>query len=673
MQEYLNAEPATDSENRSNGRCSQTILFVDDEPNVLRAFERELRTRFQVRTARGPFEGLSALEEGCQFAVVVSDLRMPGMDGFQLLEKVRSLSPDTARILLTGHADVPTVIQAVNDGNILRFLQKPCSLDALEEGLRIGLNHYQWLVRERRAAHAASRRRANQVMEMHREIDSSKQAVARVETALEQSDNRFHATFYGAPIGICLLASDGRIVESNHSLHQMLGLRREELLAVTLPACAYGDDGRQIEKCLEELVDAEQERCQVVTRYRRGDGQIGWARITMCMPPLANRNFVAIAMAEDITDQRRLEEQLLHAQKMEALGRLAGGIAHDFNNLLTVIRGNIDLAATLWPEVDDNLSQARQAAERAATLVDQLLMFSRKRPIEPQVLDLDIVVAEFEGMMRHLTGRQIELRVQVGAGGALLIADRTQVEQVLLNLAVNARDAMPDGGCLTIGVEIASSCELPGMTGECVILTVADTGIGMSCDVRALIFEPFFTTKGPGKGTGLGLSTVYGIVQQYGGQISVESQPGEGTTFRIYFPRANAAAPGPIAGAAGQAFRGTETILVAEDDELVRPLVCKILEDSGYRVMSARTGELACDLVRQANVPVALLVTDVAMPGMSGYDLAQKLKLAQAGVKVLFISGNDENAEALGGAFLKKPFTPDGLSSTVRTILGATE
>jgi PAS domain S-box-containing protein len=523
-------------------RLSAEVLFVDDERYVLNALERDLRNKFEIRTALGAVEGLSLLEGGAQFAVVVSDLRMPEMDGLQFLDRVRLRSPDTARIILTGHADLLTVIQAVNSGNIFRFLQKPCSPEALEEGVRAGLRQYEWLVGERRAAQAASVRRANALTEMHREVDAAKEAAVRVQVALEQSDNRFRATFDSAPIGICLLTADGRIVESNDSLRLMFDQGRAELQGQQLAVCAHGDHRRLVEDSFDSLVHGIQDRCQFNARIRTSGGQIRWMRVTMCRPPIPTQDFAAIAMAEDITEERRLEEQLLHAQKMQALGRLAGSIAHDFNNLLTVIMGNIDLATKSRREVDDRIYEARRAADRATTLVKQLLMFSRKQVIDPQVIDVDTVVAEYEGMIRRLAGGNIDVKVKLGARGASVLADRGQFEQILLNLVVNSRDAMPNGGRLDINVEIVcvSSPLDDGSVmepGEYVVVTTTDNGTGMSPEVRSLIFEPFFTTKDPGNGTGLGLSTVYGIVQQYGGHISVESLLGHGSTFRVYFPR----------------------------------------------------------------------------------------------------------------------------------------
>jgi PAS domain S-box-containing protein len=232
------------------------------------------------------------------------------MDGFQFLERVRSQSPDTARIILTGHADLPTVIQAVNAGDILRFLQKPCSPEALEEGLQAGLRQYQWIVGERRSAEEARQK----LTEMHREIDISKATIACVESALAQSDTRFHATFDRAPVGICLLTSDGRIVESNDSFHRMIGFSRDELSDATLADWAKREDRRQVEECFENLVNGSQERCQFVGSYRRDDGHSGCVRITICRSPIATRELLAIAMVEDITENRRLEEQFLHAQ-----------------------------------------------------------------------------------------------------------------------------------------------------------------------------------------------------------------------------------------------------------------------------------------------------------------------------------------------------------------------
>jgi two-component system, cell cycle sensor histidine kinase and response regulator CckA len=394
-------------------------------------------------------------------------------------------------------------------------------------------------------------------------------------------------------------------------------------------------------------------------------------------------------IARDVTERRELEEQLRQAQKMEAVGRLAGGVAHDFNNLLTVINGYSDITIGRLPAEDPlrlHIEEVRKAGERAAGLTRQLLAFSRKQVLRPEVIDLNEVVREMEKMLRRLIGEDIVLRVALGPGLGSVKADPGQVEQVLMNLAVNARDAMPRGGKLTIGTENVHLDEgyaahhVSVAPGHYVMLAVSDTGSGMDEETRARIFEPFFTTKEKGKGTGLGLSTVYGIVKQSGGHIWVYSEAGRGTTFKIYLPRVDAGAweHRPAAESA-EGLTGTETILLAEDDELVRNMTRIILSGYGYRVLAAENGAAAISIFESTEEPIHLLLTDVVMPGLSGRELADRLTRLRPETKVLYMSGYTDDAIVHHGVleegvnFLQKPFTPDALARRVREMLGSAE
>ncbi|MFI5118973.1 MAG: PAS domain S-box protein [Thermoanaerobaculia bacterium] len=394
-----------------------------------------------------------------------------------------------------------------------------------------------------------------------------------------------------------------------------------------------------------------------------------------------------VAIKRDVTQEVRLKEQLLQAQKMESVGRLAGGIAHDFNNLLTVILGYVELAAgRLKPEDPSRLelSEIDKAARRAADLTRQLLAFSRKQVLELRVIDLNRVVSNTHKMLRRLIGEDIELVTSLKERLGSVKADTGQIEQVLLNLVVNSRDAMPEGGRLTIETseveldESYSTFHFDVPPGRYVVLAVSDTGTGMDAKTLSHVFEPFFTTKEAGKGTGLGLSTVYGVVKQSGGHVTAYSEPGVGTTFKIYLPRVEDAPQMDRASSAHVALAGgTETVLVVEDEEAIRRLTCRALEAYGYTVLSAASAREAIRLCEEHAGEIHLILTDVVMPGMSGRELARSAAALRPLVKVLFMSGYTDNVIVhhgvldAGTPFLQKPFTPRSLAQKVREVLDA--
>jgi two-component system cell cycle sensor histidine kinase/response regulator CckA len=387
----------------------------------------------------------------------------------------------------------------------------------------------------------------------------------------------------------------------------------------------------------------------------------------------------------DITERKRLESELRQAQKLEAIGQLAGGIAHDFNNLLTVITGRSHLALGQLPAdhaVRRHIDLIQTTAERAAALTRQLLAFSRKQILEPKVLDVNAIVAGLAPMLSRLIGEDLELVAVPAPDLGRVKADPSQLEQVIVNLAVNARDAMPQGGTLSIetgNVELdeAYVSRHPGAsTGRFVRLAIRDTGHGMDAAVKARIFEPFFTTKEPGKGTGLGLATVFGIVKQSGGSIGVESEPGQGTTFTVYLPWVDAAVDRiALPMAAPTLARGSETILLVEDEDEVRALARETLEGQGYTVIPATAPAEALRLVGSHVGPIHLLVTDVVMPQLSGRGLAEQLTPDRRDLRVLYMSGYTDDAMVRHGvleegtAFLHKPFTPQTLLVKVREVL----
>jgi len=398
-----------------------------------------------------------------------------------------------------------------------------------------------------------------------------------------------------------------------------------------------------------------------------------------------------LAIARDITDQKRaedrgaqLEEQLRRAQKMEAIGRLAGGVAHDFNNMLMAIIGCSEFLLASLPEDEPlrrEVEEIRKAGERASELTRQLLAFSRRQVLQPKVLDLNAVASDIDKMLRRIIGEDIELVTALDPRLGRIKADPGQLEQVIINLAINARDAMPKGGRLTLetlNVELDESYARDHAMvkpGPYAMLAVSDTGTGMDEETQAHIFEPFFTTKGLGEGTGLGLATVYGTVKQSGGYIWVYSEPERGTTFKLYFPRVPEENQCPVAPVAkSEALRGTEAVLLVEDDPVVRNLVRRTLALYGYTVREAVGAREALALCQEGKERIDLLLTDVVMPHMNGRDLAEAVRLCQPGVKLLFMSGYSGEAVVRHGMiqqnmpFLQKPFTPDTLARKIREI-----
>jgi len=390
--------------------------------------------------------------------------------------------------------------------------------------------------------------------------------------------------------------------------------------------------------------------------------------------------------SQDITERKLLEEQFLQAQKMESVGRLAGGVAHDFNNLLTAIAGNAELAIEALPAdhvVRADLREILNSAERATVLTRQLLAFARKQIIEPQVITLNHLIGNMDKLLRRLIGEDIDLVTLLATDLELVKADPGQIEQVVINLAINARDAMPDGGKLTIETRNVALDQdyaqqhVSVTPGYYVMLAVSDTGIGMDEETRRRIFEPFFTTKEKGRGTGLGLATCYGIVKQHGGNIWTYSEPGHGSTFKIYLPRVDEPAEHlPQTADAHELPRGTETVLLVEDEPAVRALAARVLRERGYIVLEAANGDEALHMAHEcAGVPIHLLLTDVVMPHMSGKALAEQLQSLYPTIKVLFISGYTDNAIVhhgrldAGVEFLQKPFAPSVLASKVREVL----
>jgi two-component system, cell cycle sensor histidine kinase and response regulator CckA len=506
----------------------------------------------------------------------------------------------------------------------------------------------------------------------------------RAAEQLRASEEKYRGIFDNAVEGIFQTTPDGRIVTANPSLARMLGYAdAQELIGAVVDVSRqlYVDPDRRVEfsRLLEDHGVVSGFECEI----RRKDGTHGWASLsTRVVKDADGRVLFYEGTAEEITERKRLEEQVRQAQKMEAIGQLAGGVAHDFNNLLTVINGFSALAFDELPAdrpVRELLREIHNAGERAAVLTRQLLAFSRKQHLQPRATDLNVIVDELGRMLRRLIGDDIELSVVLYPALATVKVDPGQFEQVVMNLAVNARDAMPSGGSLGIrtrNVRIghADAQALPDVPpGPYAELSVSDTGHGMTDEVKAHIFEPFFTTKPVGEGTGLGLAVVHGIVRQSGGYIDVTSEPGRGTTFRVLVPVVEGdAAPTASAHEKLEMARGWETILLVDDDDGVRLLASTVLRQSGYTVLEARGGEEAMARARDHSGPIHLLLTDVVMPKISGRQLARQLAAERPRIKTLYVSGYEAEAarQLSGEGYLAKPFGPSALTSMVRDVLG---
>jgi two-component system, cell cycle sensor histidine kinase and response regulator CckA len=493
-----------------------------------------------------------------------------------------------------------------------------------------------------------------------------------------------------SPDAIITVDSENKVLEFNAAAQKVLGWgssqsacgRQPELILASSPDSSGKGALRDFVLDISSLETGR--RIEVIAQ--RTDGSQFPAEITVSPIQLTARTAYAVWL-RDITDQRRLKNQLWRSQKMEAVGRLAGGVAHDFNNLLTVISGYSDLVLASLAVSDPrrkNVEEILKAGERAASLTRQLLAFSRRQVLAPQPLDLNAVVLNLDKMLRRLIGEDIEVLNVLAPDLWTVKADPGQIEQVLVNLAVNARDAMPEGGKLTIETgnakidgQTARQHEPPMPAGDYVMLGVSDDGCGMDQETQNLIFEPFFTTKEEGKGTGLGLATVYGIVKQSGGFIWVYSEPGRGASFKIYLPRTdNEKEPGSSAESKEMArVSGTETLLVVEDECAVRDLVCGVLESAGYAVLLASRGEEAIQIAKAHQTPIDLLLTDVVMPQMGGRELAKAIEIMDPKIKVVYMSGYAEKAIVHqgilepGAVLIQKPFTPDALLRKIREVL----
>jgi PAS domain S-box-containing protein len=515
----------------------------------------------------------------------------------------------------------------------------------------------------------------------------------RAENALRKSEETFSAVFRHGQFAMGLCDTEGKLLRFNPAFEKLMGYTAAELEKMHFRELTHEEDRVESMRHFRRLTSGEVDQFAMEKRYVRKDGSIVWGHIGVSPihdPDGGMQN--TIFMLADITGRMEAEEEkdnlqrrLLQAQKMEAIGRLAGGMAHDFNNLLTVIRGYAELALMQMSDssaIYPNIREIDSAAESAASLTSQLLAFSRKQILQPSILQLNDVIRKTGKMLERLIGEDIELITNLGTGTGTVLANMGQMEQVIMNLAVNARDAMPNGGTLTIAtrnVELdadrAGECGV--QPGEYVLLLISDTGSGMDKETQSLVFEPFFTTKGKGIGTGLGLATVYGIVRQSSGCVVVDSDVGKGATFSIYLPRAAGPSGEEKIVASEEELRGSETVLVVEDEEKVRGVVCSMLDAYGYSVLEADSGEQALRTVRELQGPLHLVLTDIVMTGLNGPDTVAQLQEMRPGLQAIFMSGYSDDAilnQTMDPdhMFLQKPITPHILFRKIREKLEGT-
>jgi PAS domain S-box-containing protein len=496
-----------------------------------------------------------------------------------------------------------------------------------------------------------------------------------------QNDRKFKLLFEEHPQPMWVSDAEGkRILDVNSAAQKLYGYSAEEFRAMQVHDLALSDDQRGLR---EQAIESPGVRVPLTERHRAKDGRVIQVEIAFHDIQYAGHP-AKLAVLMDVTGRVQLEDQLRQAQKMEAVGMLAGGVAHDFNNLLTIITGYSQLILNNLRLDDPNrhsVEQIMKAGERAAALTKQLLAFSRRQVLQPKVLDLNQLVTRLGAMLQRLIGEDVDLRLLLRQDVGRVSADPGQMEQVIMNLVVNARDAMPKGGMLTVetaNVELDehyAGRHIAVKPGRYIMLAVSDNGSGMDATTKARLFEPFFTTKGSGKGTGLGLSTVFGIVKQSGGSVDVYSEVGTGTSVKVYLPRIDRAVPVEAEEARRRPARGSETILLVEDDEMVRNLVRETLVRDGYKILDTSDPIEARRIAEQHRGPIQLLITDVVMPKVNGRDLADQLLRRRKEMKVLYMSGYTDNAVLNSGilhrdvAFLQKPFTPVTLTEKVREVL----
>jgi PAS domain S-box-containing protein len=633
------------------------VLVVEDSESDAELLLRELRrggydvTHRRVDTAKTMRDALVTEP----WDVILSDFNLPDFDAVGALRTLAATDLDVPFIIVSGTIGEETAVAALHAGAGDFLLKGKLArlIPAIERGLRN---------RRDRDAHREAQR------------------------ALLLSEQRYRQIVETTNEGVWLVDPGGKVTFVNRRVVDLLGHPEHEILGTKLTDLLSESARAPFERELARRGDVTS--TQIETRFRRHDGSELWVLLEVTSRRgSSNRDEGALLMMRDVSQRKGLEDQLRQAQKMEAIGRLAGGVAHDFNNLLSVILSlSSMIVSSLKPgdPIRSDLEEVRRAGERAADLTRQLLAFSRQQVLEPRTIDLNQIIVGMDKMLRRLLGEEVELSLLTAHRLGYVNADAGQIEQILMNLLVNARDAMPLGGKVAIetgnvhldAAYAATHHEV--VPGDYVMLAVTDTGTGMDAATQAHIFEPFFTTKEQGKGTGLGLSTVLGIVKQSGGHVWLYSEPGKGTTFKIYLPRIDAepeaarraTAPPPT-------LHGRETVLVVEDEDQVRAVTRAILRRYGYNVLEAQNGGEAFLICEKYPAKIHLLLTDVVMPRMSGRELAERLAPMRPEMRVLYVSGYTENSVVhhgvldAGVAFLQKPITPEALGRKVRDVLNA--
>jgi PAS domain S-box-containing protein len=652
---------------------------------------------FDVASAYQGQEGVLmvklALQEARPYAMAFVDVRMPpGWDGIETTERIWEIDPDIQIVICTAYSDYSWDEMFAKLGRCdgLLVLKKP--FDAVEAfQLAHALTEKWWLHQEfRRKMEALESRvaaRTGELQQSNRALQTEVAEHERAEEALRLLGSAVEQSKESIVITDAHLDLPGpAIVFVNPAFTQMTGYTAQEVMGQT-PRILQGRDTDKtvLSQIRQTLMRGDPFEGEAIN-YRK-DGKefnLQWHIAPIRNAAGAVTHFVAIQ--RDITARKRLEAQLFQSQRMETVGKLAGGIAHEFNSILTAIIGQSELLLGDLPArspLARNAAEISKAAGRAATLTRQLLAYGRKQILQPETLDLNQVLANMQGMFHHLMGEDVAMQIVPGEGLQMVLADAGQIEQVIVNMAMNAREAMPGGGKLTletanVSFDQESVGRYPELkAGDFVMLAITDTGAGMSEAVKARVFEPFFTTKDVGQGTGLGLSTCYGIVKQSGGHICVYSEPGRGATFKIYLPQVHSQARRPAARLDSRDLpRGTETILLVEDDPALREMAGALLRRLGYTVWAAANGIEALSLKQQRHIGhIDLLFTDVVMPHMSGKELADRVQATYPHTRILFTSAYTENAVVHQGmldkgvALLQKPFTPSALACKLREML----
>ncbi len=639
------------------------ILVVEDDPAHSEAMARVLSSHagYRLRFAASLAEAQREIARQPP-TLVLADLNLADGKALDLLTSTSSV-PALPVLVLTSHGDEQTAVRAMRSGALDYVVKSPEAFAGLPHTVERALREWR-LIESRRAA----------------------------EAALRESEERFRVLFESSPDACYIVTGEGNFSAVNRAAEEMLGYSRAELLgktAIELNLIHPDSMPAAVQMAMDCHAGSASRPTELIIRHRSGSELTVESR---AVPVRFPDGFGILSTSRDISErkraeaeQRRLEEQLRQASKMEAVGRLAGGVAHDFNNLLTGIRGFTDILLSGVSEHDAahaDLVEIQRATQRAAALTGQLLAFSRKQVVAPVVVDLNQLLSGAMRIVERLIGEDVQVLFKPGKGMRAVRVDPSGMEQVLINLAVNARDAMPQGGLLSIETAMAeldaAFCKghLDARPGQHVLLSVRDTGLGMSAGVLSRLFEPFFTTKGPGRGTGLGLSIIYGIVQQGGGFVHVESDVGQGSTFRIYLPAVQDEPVVHVAQSEPELPRGSETILLVEDEVLVRSLVSKFLNGHGYRVLSAARGSEALQLASEHGARIDLLLSDVILPNMNGRQIYEKLTETMPDLRVLFMSGYTENIIAPHGVleagfyFVQKPFSLKELARKVREALG---